>query len=210
MGKRMVAAAMMWALCGSAMAAQTSYGWIEKGVLMPYGVAVKMKLDTGALTSSLDARDLKHFKKDGKPWVRFNLVLTDANTDKVVRRSVERPVERSVTVRGAGGMEQRPTVTMSVCVGDQVYKEWFTLRDRSKMIYPVLLGRRLLAELGPVDSSRTFTVQPTCEDRKSTRLNSRFSWRAQRLTPHAWREVGSSTLTSSPPSGRLWMSRSAP
>ena len=47
-------------------------------------------------------------------------------------------------------MEQRPTVTMSVCVGDQVYKEWFTLRDRSKMIYPVLLGRRLLAELGPV------------------------------------------------------------
>ncbi|WP_232092791.1 ATP-dependent zinc protease family protein [Aeromonas sp. WP2-W18-CRE-05] len=121
----MVAAAMMWALCGSAMAAQTSYGWIEKGVLMPYGVAVKMKLDTGALTSSLDARDLKHFKKDGKPWVRFNLVLTDANTDKVVRRSVERPVERSVTVRGAGGMEQRPTVTMSVCVGDQVYKEWF-------------------------------------------------------------------------------------
>ena len=163
MGKRMVAAAMMWALCGSAMAAQTSYGWIEKGVLMPYGVAVKMKLDTGALTSSLDARDLKHFKKDGKPWVRFNLVLTDANTDKVVRRSVERPVERSVTVRGAGGMEQRPTVTMSICVGDKVYEEWFTLRDRSKMIYPVLLGRRLLAELGPVDSSRTFTVQPTCD-----------------------------------------------
>ena len=60
-------------------------------------------------------------------------------------------------------LEQRPTVTMSVCVGDQVYKEWFTLRDRSKMIYPVLLGRRLLAELGPVDSSRTFTVQPTCD-----------------------------------------------
>ena len=47
MGKRMVAAAMMWALCGSAMAAQTSYGWIEKGVLMPGGVAVKMKLEIG-------------------------------------------------------------------------------------------------------------------------------------------------------------------
>ena len=39
---------------------------------------------------------------------------------------------------------------------------WFTLRDRSDMIYPVLLGRRLLAELGPVDSARTFTVQPSC------------------------------------------------
>ena len=162
MSKRMASAVMMWALCGSAMAAPVSYGWIEKGVIMPYGVAVKMKLDTGALTSSLDARELHHFKRNGKPWVRFTLALTDANTDKVVRQTLERPVERSVTVRGAGGMEQRPTVTMSICVGDKVYKEWFTLRDRSEMIYPVLLGRRLLAELGPVDASRTFTVQPSC------------------------------------------------
>ncbi|MFQ2099142.1 retropepsin-like aspartic peptidase RloA3 [Aeromonas sanarellii] len=162
MSKRMASAVMMWALCGSAMAAPVSYGWIEKGVIMPYGVAVKMKLDTGALTSSLDARELHHFKRDGKPWVRFTLAMTDANTDKAVRQTLERPVERSVTVRGAGGMEQRPTVTMSICVGDKVYKEWFTLRDRSEMIYPVLLGRRLLAELGPVDASRTFTVQPSC------------------------------------------------
>lgn len=162
MSKRMASAVMMWALCGSAVAAPVSYGWIEKGVIMPYGVAVKMKLDTGALTSSLDARELHHFKRDGKPWVRFTLALTDANTDKAVRQTLERPVERSVTVRGAGDMEQRPTVTMSICVGDKVYKEWFTLRDRSEMIYPVLLGRRLLAELGPVDASRTFTVQPSC------------------------------------------------
>ncbi|MFM5845003.1 retropepsin-like aspartic peptidase RloA3 [Aeromonas sanarellii] len=162
MSKRMASAVMMWALCGSAVAAPVSYGWIEKGVIMPYGVAVKMKLDTGALTSSLDARELHHFKRDGKPWVRFTLALTDANTDKAVRQTLERPVERSVTVRGAGGMEQRPTVTMSICLGDKVYEEWFTLRDRSKMIYPVLLGRRLLAELGPVDASRTFTVQPSC------------------------------------------------
>ncbi|MBQ4674264.1 ATP-dependent zinc protease family protein [Aeromonas dhakensis] len=138
------------------------YGWIEKGLIMPSGVAVKMKLDTGALTSSLDARDLRHFKRDGKPWVRFTLQVTDANTDRQVSQTLERPVEHMVTVRGAGGMEQRPTVTMSICLGDKVYEEWFTLRDRSKMIYPVLLGRRLLADLGAVDSSRTFTVQPSC------------------------------------------------
>lgn len=119
------------------------YGWIEKGLIMPSGVAVKMKLDTGALTSSLDARDLRHFKRDGKSWVRFTLQVTDANTDRQVSQTLERPVEHMVTVRGAGGMEQRPTVTMSICLGDKVYEEWFTLRDRSKMIYPVLLGRRL-------------------------------------------------------------------
>ncbi|EQB2602166.1 ATP-dependent zinc protease family protein [Aeromonas salmonicida] len=148
---------MAWAAGSPAV-----YGWIEKGLIMPGGVAVKMKLDTGALTSSMDARDLHHFKRDGKSWVRFTLQLTDANTDKPVSQTLERPVERMVKVRGAGGMEQRPTVTMSICLGDKVYKEWFTLRDRSKMIYPVLIGRRLLAELGAVDSSQTFTVKPAC------------------------------------------------
>ncbi|MFM9799410.1 ATP-dependent zinc protease [Aeromonas dhakensis] len=151
-----------FALPAFAAPAPTIYGWIEKGLIMPSGVAVKMKLDTGALTSSLDARDLRHFKRDGKPWVRFTLQVTDANTDRQVSQTLERPVEHMVTVRGAGGMEQRPTVTMSICLGDKVYEEWFTLRDRSKMIYPVLLGRRLLADLGAVDSSRTFTVQPSC------------------------------------------------
>jgi hypothetical protein len=145
-----------------AASAPAVYGWIEKGLIMPSGVAVKMKLDTGALTSSMDARDLHHFKRDGKPWVRFTLQVTDANTDKQVRQTLKRPVEHMVTVRGAGGMEQRPTVTMAICLGDKVYEEWFTLRDRSKMIYPVLLGRRLLADLGAVDSSRTFTVKPAC------------------------------------------------
>ncbi|XEI33895.1 RimK/LysX family protein [Aeromonas veronii] len=164
MGKMILGMTLMLALCGSVLAATpTSYGWIEKGLILPTGVAVKMKLDTGALTSSLDARAITLFKRDGNPWVRFMLVVTDADSGKLVRQQFERRVERSVTVSGAGGMDQRPTVTMSICLGDKVYEEWFTLRDRSKMIYPVLLGRRLLAELGPVDSSRTFTVQPHCQ-----------------------------------------------
>lgn len=163
MGKMMVGLTLMLTLCGSVLAeTPTSYGWIEKGLILPTNVAVKMKLDTGALTSSLDARAISLFKRDGKPWVRFMLVVADADSGKVVKQRFERRVERSVTVRGAGGQELRPTVSMSICLGDKVYEEWFTLRDRSTMIYPVLLGRRLLAELGPVDASRTFTRQPRC------------------------------------------------
>ncbi|PJG58267.1 ATP-dependent zinc protease [Aeromonas cavernicola] len=150
----LVASGQLWAAA--------SYGWVEKGLILPTGVAVKMKLDTGALTSSLDARAITLFKREGKPWVSFLFKATDANSGKTVSQRFERPVERSVTIRGAGGIEQRPIVTLSICLGDQVYQEWFTLRDRSKMIYPVLLGRRLLADLGPVDASRTFTVQPRC------------------------------------------------
>ena len=30
------------------------FGWVEEGLILPEGTAVKMKLDTGALTSSMD------------------------------------------------------------------------------------------------------------------------------------------------------------
>lgn len=89
MGKMIVGIALMLTLCGSALAeTPTSYGWIEKGLILPTGVAVKMKLDTGALTSSLDARSITRFKRDGKPWVRFMLVVTDADSGKLVKPAV--------------------------------------------------------------------------------------------------------------------------
>ena len=65
-------------------------------------------------------------------------------------------------VRGAGGSEQRPVVRMDVCVAGERLNEEFSLRDRSNMHYPVLLGRRTLDRLGNVDSSRTFTTSPDC------------------------------------------------
>lgn len=160
--KMIKGAALLACFATSGALAKENYGWVENGIVMPAGVMVKMKLDTGALTSSIDARSIRYFKREGKPWVSFDLNLTDAKTQRHVISHLERPVERSVTIRGAGGEEQRPTVTLAVCVGNQVYQEWFTLRDRSEMIYPVLLGRRLLEQLGPVDASTTFTHQPQC------------------------------------------------
>ncbi|MGL5030010.1 MAG: ATP-dependent zinc protease family protein [Aeromonas sp.] len=167
MSKMRLGVTLMLALCGSAWAAtaaakSTNYGWIEKGLILPIKVAVKMKLDTGALSSSLDARSIVHFERNGQQWVRFMLMVNDMNSGKRVTHQFERRVERTVTVRGAGGIDTRPLVTMSICVGRKVFKEGFTLRDRSEMNYPVLLGRSLLDQLGPVDTRRTFTTEPRC------------------------------------------------
>lgn len=137
-------------------------GWVEEGLLLPEQASVKIKLDTGALTSSMDARDLERFERNGEKWVRFNVELKDSDTGKSVSIPFERRVERNVKVRGAGGAEHRPVVSMKMCIGDQVYDEQFSLKDRDKMLYPVLIGRRTLERLGAVDSSRTFTLEPTC------------------------------------------------
>lgn len=137
-------------------------GWVEEGLLLPEKVSVKIKLDTGALTSSMDAKDLERFEKDGEKWVRFNVEVKDSDTGESVNIPFERKVERNVKVRGAGGAEHRPVVLMKMCIGNQVYNEQFSLKNRGKMLYPVLIGRRTLEHLGAVDASRTFTMEPKC------------------------------------------------
>jgi len=142
----------------------TPLGWVERGKVLPEEVTVKFKLDTGALTSSMHAEDIEYFERDGDEWVRFDLDLKDIERDKLVKSRIERKLHRELTVRGAGGKEDRPVVLMKVCIGDRLLEEQFSLRDRNEMHYPVLLGRRTLEKLGPVDSARTFTTEPSCEE----------------------------------------------
>ncbi len=142
----------------------TPLGWVERGKVLPEEVTVKFKLDTGALTSSMHAEDIEYFERDGDEWVRFDLDLEDIERDKLVKSRIERKLHRELTVRGAGGKEDRPVVLMKVCIGDRLLEEQFSLRDRNEMHYPVLLGRRTLEKLGPVDSARTFTTEPSCEE----------------------------------------------
>lgn len=139
------------------------FGWVEKGLIRPENIAVKVKLDTGALTSSMHAENLEEFERDGKPWLRFDVELEDLD-GRLVSSRFEREVLRTVDVRGAGGTEQRPVVRMSICIGDTVYTEQFSLNDRNDMNYPVLIGRRTLEDMGVVDVGRTFTTEPECEE----------------------------------------------
>ena len=123
-------------------------GWIEQGVIEPADMTVKFKLDTGALTSSMHAEDIERFERDGEQWVRFKVALEDVKSEDVVSEIFERPLERNLRVRGAGGSEERPVVRMDVCIAGERLNEEFSLRDRSNMHYPVLLGRRTLDRLG--------------------------------------------------------------
>lgn len=149
--------------CLTASAIQPAvFGWIEDALLEPGQLPLKVKMDTGALTSSLDAQHIQRFKQDGEQWVRFTVEFTNSTTGKVDSLNVARRVERSVKVRGAGGVDHRPVVTMQICLGQQLLNEQFTLNNRSKMNYPVLIGRRTLEKIGLIDVSHTFLQLPKC------------------------------------------------
>ena len=141
------------------------FGWVENAVMMPWGIQVKAKLDSGALTSSLDARDIETFTRSGEEWVRFRLKLEDQDSGEVFSNELERPLYRDLTVRGAGGRDERPVVLLEVCLGDTTYEEQFSLRDREDMNYPMLLGRRTISHLGMLDVRETFIHKtPTCNE----------------------------------------------
>ena len=159
---------LMLALLGMAAVShaaseKTVYGWVEKAQLVPWGVTLKAKLDTGALTSSLHATDIEKFEKDDETWVRFTTRVEDQRTDEMVEKKFKRPMYRELEVTGAGGSDERPVVLLDVCMNDTIYEEQFSLRDRSDMIYPLLLGRRTISHLGLIDVSKSFLNEPECD-----------------------------------------------
>ena len=91
------------------------FGWLEKAIVMPVGATVKVKLDSGALTSSMDAKNILTFKRKGKNWVSFRLHLEDKETGAEVYRDLEMPVTRFVRLTGAGGQDRRHSVTQGRC-----------------------------------------------------------------------------------------------
>ncbi|EKF73504.1 hypothetical protein A11A3_13240 [Alcanivorax hongdengensis A-11-3] len=170
---RMLLAALLMALAATVSAddAKPVFGWVEKVNLEPWGVEVKAKLDSGALTSSLHAKNIEIFKKDGHHWVRFTVDVVDKATGKEVEKTFERPRYRRVLVRGAGGVDHRPVVMMNICVANTIHREQFTLQDRSDMIYPMLIGRRTLQHLGVIDVTQTFEHPPTCTKDSEVRMH---------------------------------------
>lgn len=145
----------------------TVIGWAEESLVWPEKIAIRTKLDTGAQMSSLDARNPIFFQRNGVEWVRFNLTLKDNNTGQPVNQVFEREVVAPVAGSQADISDKRKAVDMEICFGQRLLKETFTLDDRSTMHYPMVIGRALIAKIGVVDSSRTFTTEPHCKSPSS-------------------------------------------
>jgi hypothetical protein len=63
-----------------ALAAEpTLYGRYENIGLPELQQTLKAKMDTGAYTASLSARDIQLFSRDGEAWVRFRLAAKGAD-----------------------------------------------------------------------------------------------------------------------------------
>ena len=145
-----------------AYANRTVAGWVERVKLAPWGDTLKAKLDTGAKTSSINALDIERFERDDDDWVRFTLDYETVAGESREHR-IERPVVRNIRIKEhEGENDRRAVVMLSFCFAGQIHSAQFSLVDRSKFIYPVLLGRRFLETATLIDPSATFITQPSC------------------------------------------------
>lgn len=140
-------------------------GWLEAAVLSPWKIRLPAKLDTGAKTSSIHATGIEKFKRDGRIWVRFK--LPKGKLKKTGDIIAETPLLREVAIKRHNlDPAIRPVVELAFCIDSHFYRAEFTLADRSKFNYPVLLGRRFLKNNILVDAGQTFIYHDKKEGRQ--------------------------------------------
>jgi hypothetical protein len=135
-------------------------GWAETVTLIDAGFELQAKLDTGAETSSLDARVIKNFRKDGKRWVRFAITNPSTGEEHMLVRERLRTIG---VVQHEGINQIRPTVLLQMCVADRLLDVEVSLVDRTEFSYRLLLGRSALAAIALVDPANTFLSPPQCK-----------------------------------------------
>lgn len=126
------------------------YGLHERVYLSDFDVRVHAKLDTGARTSSLGATNIQIFQKMGKEWVRFTPQIKGQQLAPVEKLLVRHSkIKRRVDdiKKGQAELTVRPVVLINICFDGHLREIEVNLTDRSKFVYPLLLGSITLSQL---------------------------------------------------------------
>lgn len=115
---------------------------------------IDAKIDTGAYTSSIHCNNVKIKRRGEKRYVYFNLL--DPSHPDYDHKEIRLPLYKTKNVKNSFGQsERRHIVITEIILFNKKYEIELSLSDRSKMQYPVLLGRKLLRKGFIVDISRS-------------------------------------------------------
>ncbi len=132
-------------------------GHVEKIYLAALEQVYTARIDSGAETSSLDARNITRFERDGSNWVRFDVPVPGADTLITLEKEIVRRVR--VTQAAAEDPERRVVVELQFAIGDHQQVAEFTLTDRNDLENEVLIGRNVLRDVMLIDVGREFTTK---------------------------------------------------
>ena len=131
-------------------------GWREWLALPSFGVErIKVKVDTGARSSSLHAFDMETFERDGDEWISFSIHPNQRDDRSSLR--VEAPLHDRRKVRPSTGKAKiRPVVFVPATLGGVTWPIEITLVRRDMMGFRMLLGRQAVRGRYVIDPGRSY------------------------------------------------------
>ena len=135
-------------------------GYLETAYLGNLALQLRAKLDTGADSSSIHARDVEVYKRGPRDsWVRFRVVGDGGRSIRY-----DQNVIRFVRIKTkTGGTIRRPVVRMPICVGGVAGSAEINLADRADFQFDALIGREFLAGRIVVDAGDQYIGDDTCK-----------------------------------------------
>lgn len=119
--------------------------------------AIKARIDSGAKTSSIHAFNIQRFKRNGDPWVSFEVHPLQNNRRVSIR--CERPIADKRSVKSSSGIaETRYVIEATIKMGKESWDVQLTLANRDSMGYRMLLGREAMSGRILVDPSLSFCL----------------------------------------------------
>lgn len=122
-------------------------GWREWAELPELSIPlIKVKVDTGAKTSTLHAYDIKIVKSDKKDFVEF--VIHPIQTNDKVSVPCRAEIIGMKTIKSSNGHKQiRPVICTPIKIGNYRWNIEITLTNRDIMHHRMLLGRTAMTNL---------------------------------------------------------------
>ncbi len=134
-------------------------GELEKFYLAGAGLVYTARIDSGAETSSIYARNVQRFERDGSNWVRFEVPEPGKDSEQWV--AMEKEISRRVRIiqSSSDEAERRVVVELQFAIGDHQQVAEFTLADRENLTYDVLVGRNILRDVMLIDVGKEFATE---------------------------------------------------
>lgn len=126
--------------------------------------AIKARVDSGAKTSSIQAKNIKRVIKNGEAWVTYDVNPIQDNLSLYV--SCESKVFDTRLIKSSSGESQKRYVIKTILeLGNKKFEIELTLADRDGMDYRMLLGREALKNRYLVDTSKSFVLIDNLEEK---------------------------------------------
>jgi ribosomal protein S6--L-glutamate ligase len=134
--------------------------------------AIKARVDSGAKTSALHAKNIAPFIKDGQNWVKFDINPIQNNVKTIIH--CEAPlVDKRVVKSSSGFREQRFVIQTNLEIGNCKWLIEMTLTNRDSMGFRMLLGREAMSGRVLVDPEQQYLLgEPTTDNLKDVYKNS--------------------------------------